>query len=84
LARFTSALVVNVGMKLLEFYQLSQAWSTFPPLAYQANFWRTSPGMIATPDHLYGPKKETDYILWNRLNQVDNARRLDKADNTNG
>lgn len=40
--------------------------------------------MIATPDHFYVPKKETGYVLWNRLNQVDNARRLDEADDTNG
>lgn len=38
--------------------------------------------MIATPDHLYVPKKETDYVLWNRLNQVDNTRRLDDPDNS--
>jgi hypothetical protein len=40
--------------------------------------------MVATPDHLYVPKKDTDYVIWNRLNQVDNPRRLDEADNTNG
>jgi hypothetical protein len=36
--------------------------------------------MTATADHLYVPKKETDYVLWNRLNQVDNPRRLDDVD----
>jgi len=34
--------------------------------------------MTATPDHLYVAKKNTDYILWNRLNQVDNPRRVDE------
>lgn len=35
--------------------------------------------MVATPDHYYVPKKEIDYVLWNRLNQVDNATRLDET-----
>ena len=34
--------------------------------------------MIASPEHAYVPKKETDYVLWNRLNQVDSAARLDE------
>jgi hypothetical protein len=34
--------------------------------------------MIAEPDHYYVPKKETDYVLWNRLNQITNPARLDE------
>jgi hypothetical protein len=34
--------------------------------------------MIAEPDHYYVPKQENDYVLWNRLNQVDNPARLDE------
>lgn len=40
--------------------------------------------MIASPDHLYVPKKDTGYLLWNRLNQVSNPKRLDESDNANG
>ncbi len=36
--------------------------------------------MTATPDHLYVAKKDTDYILWNRLNQVDDPRRVDDSE----
>lgn len=36
--------------------------------------------MTAEGDHLYVPKKETDYLLWNRLNQIDNPARLDEAE----
>ena len=35
--------------------------------------------MVADEDHYYVPKKETDYVLWNRLNQVDNPARLDES-----
>ena len=35
-------------------------------------------GMIADEDHYYVPKKATDYVLWNRLNQVSNPARLDE------
>ena len=35
-------------------------------------------GMIAEEDHYYVPKKATDYVLWNRLNQVSNPARLDE------
>ncbi|HKV59117.1 MAG TPA: hypothetical protein VJO32_12585 [Ktedonobacteraceae bacterium] len=27
----------------------------------------------------YVPKKATDYVLWNRLNQVSNPARLDES-----
>ena len=33
---------------------------------------------VAGPENYYVPKKETDYVLWNRLNQVDNPARLDE------
>ena len=36
-------------------------------------------GMVSDEDHYYVPKKETDYVLWNRLNQVDTPARLDEA-----
>jgi hypothetical protein len=35
--------------------------------------------MVADEDHYYVPKKETDYLLWNRLNQVSNPARLDES-----
>ncbi|GCE48323.1 hypothetical protein EI42_04612 [Thermosporothrix hazakensis] len=35
--------------------------------------------MIAEPGHIYVAKKDTDYVLWNRLNQVSNPERLDEA-----
>ena len=35
--------------------------------------------MAAGPENYYVPKKETDYVLWNRLNQVDNSARLDES-----
>ena len=34
--------------------------------------------MVAEPDHYYVSKKETDYVLWNRLNRVANPARLDE------
>lgn len=37
--------------------------------------------MIAESGHCYVPKREVDYVLWNRLNQVDNPTRLDEANN---
>ncbi len=40
--------------------------------------------MTAEPGHFYVPKKETDYVLWNRLNQVDNPVRMDESAATNG
>jgi hypothetical protein len=33
--------------------------------------------MIAGPDNYYVPKKETDYVIWNRLNQIENPTRMD-------
>ena len=38
-----------------------------------------SAGMVSDEDHYYVPKKETDYLLWNRMNQVDTPERLDEA-----
>lgn len=40
--------------------------------------------MVADEDHYYVPKKETDYVLWNRLNQVTNPARLDEAEPASG
>jgi hypothetical protein len=37
-------------------------------------------GMTAGPDNLYIPKREVDYVLWNRLRGVHNPARLDEAD----
>ncbi len=34
---------------------------------------------VAGPENAYVAKKETDYVLWNRLNQVDTPARLDEA-----
>ncbi len=33
---------------------------------------------VVSADHVYVPKKETDYMLWNRLNQVENPARLEE------
>ena len=35
--------------------------------------------MVADIDNAYVPKKETDYLLWNRLNQVEIPARLDET-----
>ena len=35
--------------------------------------------MMADVDNAYVPKKETDYLLWNCLNQVETPARLDEA-----
>ncbi len=36
-------------------------------------------GMVADEGHYYVAKKATDYVLWNRLNQVSNPARLDES-----
>ena len=36
--------------------------------------------MVAGPENAYVSKKETGYMLWNRLNQVDTPARLDEAE----
>ena len=45
----------------------------------QGEFVATA-GMISDEDHYYVPKKHTDYLLWNRLNQVSNPARLDESE----
>lgn len=40
--------------------------------------------MVADEDHYYVPKKHTDYVLWNRLRQVDNPLRLDESETQGG
>lgn len=35
--------------------------------------------MVAGPEHLYVPKKDTGYLLWNRLLGVTNPARLDEG-----
>jgi len=44
----------------------------------QGEFVATS-DMVAGADNFYVPKKETDYVLWNRLNQIDLLARLDET-----
>jgi hypothetical protein len=44
----------------------------------QGEFAATS-DMVAEVDNYYVPKKETDYLLWNRLNQIDTPARLDET-----
>ncbi|EFH86116.1 hypothetical protein [Ktedonobacter racemifer] len=34
---------------------------------------------ISDEDHYYVPKKQTGYVLWNRLNHIENPARLDEA-----
>ncbi len=36
--------------------------------------------MVSDEDHYYVPKKHTDYVLWNRLNEVSNPARLDESE----
>lgn len=36
--------------------------------------------MVSDEDHYYVPKKHTDYLLWNRLNQVTDPARLDETE----
>lgn len=36
--------------------------------------------MVADEDHYYVAKKETDYVIWNRLNEVTNPARLDESE----
>ncbi len=45
----------------------------------QGEFTATA-SMIAGPDNLYVPKKDTGYVLWNRLTQVSNSQRLDEKE----
>lgn len=35
--------------------------------------------MVADVDNAYVPKKETDYLLWNRLDQIETPARLDET-----
>src|SRR6266849_3838308 len=44
----------------------------------QGEFVATS-NMVADGGNAYVPKKETDYLLWNRLNQVETPARLDET-----
>ncbi len=44
----------------------------------QGEFTATSE-MVASPSSAYVSKKDTDYILWNRLNEVDTTARLDES-----
>ena len=44
----------------------------------QGEFVATS-DMVAEVDNYYVPKKETDYLLWNRLNQIDLPARIDET-----
>jgi hypothetical protein len=44
----------------------------------QGEFVATS-RMVADDTNAYVPKKETDYLLWNRLNQVSTPGRLDET-----
>ena len=37
-------------------------------------------GMVAGEHHMYVPKNETDYQLWNRLIGIDNPERTGEAD----
>lgn len=35
--------------------------------------------IIAGPDNLYVPKREVEYVLWNRLRGVTDPKRLDRS-----
>ena len=47
-----------------------------------AEFTNPSGDFTAGPNNLYVPKKDTDYLLWNRLLGVGNPARLDEGDAT--
>ena len=40
--------------------------------------------MVADEDHYYVPKTHTDYVLWNRLRQINNPARLDESETPSG
>ena len=65
--------IVPVGSRL-------EQGATYLDLAHleQDPFVATG-GMVADEGHYYVPKKATDYVLWNRLNQVSNPARLDES-----
>jgi hypothetical protein len=65
-------LIVPDGMHL-------QQGATYIDLRHleQGEFVATAE-MVANGDHYYVPKKEVDYVLWNRLNQVTEPVRLDE------
>ena len=69
-----SVRILPTGMRL-------DQGATYIDLAHLENgeFTATSQ-MVASSEHYYVPKKETGYVLWNRLNQVDNPSRLDMTD----
>jgi hypothetical protein len=69
-----SVLILAAGTHLLQ-------GAKYIDLAHldQGEFTATSE-MVAGPEHYYVSKKETDYVLWNRLNQVDNPARLDESE----
>ncbi|MBV8694039.1 MAG: hypothetical protein JO183_00940 [Ktedonobacteraceae bacterium] len=47
----------------------------------QGEFTATA-DIVSDEEHYYVPKKETDYVTWNRLNQVATPARLDEAETT--
>ncbi len=49
-------------------------------LAEKCAEFKAMGGETADKDHLYVPKNETDYVLWNRLLGIDNPARLDEAE----
>jgi hypothetical protein len=49
------------------------------PKRHQNRQAKEQVAMVAEVDHYYVPKKATDYVLWNRLNQVTIAARLDEG-----
>ncbi len=44
-----------------------------------AEFTNPSGDFVAGPNNLYVPKKDTDYLLWNKLLGVTNPGRLDEG-----
>jgi hypothetical protein len=67
-------LIVPDGMRL-------QQGATYIDLRHleQGEFVATAE-MVANNDHYYVPKKDIDYVLWNRLNQVTEPARLDERE----
>ena len=65
--------IVPIGSRL-------EQGATYLDLAHlEQDAFVATAGMVADENHYYVAKKATDYVLWNRLNQVSNPARLDES-----
>lgn len=65
---------------LLEGTRLEQGTTYLDLFANPPKEFKAMGSMVAGQYHMYVPKNETDYQLWNRLIQVDNPERTGDAD----